>query len=92
MNDMPQDIEYRRAYGSATIKYDLALTLEGARREAGLSQQQIAKLCGVSQPYIARLERGEANPTIGNIGGLLAVAYGLRLQFRLEPLITPTVE
>jgi transcriptional regulator with XRE-family HTH domain len=27
---------------------------------------------GISQPYIARLESGEANPTIGAIGSLLA--------------------
>lgn len=81
-----EDSEYRQAYGSINIKYDLAVTLGEARKSKDLTQAQLAALAGVSQAYIAKLESGEANPTIEHIGALLA-ALGLRLKFQIRPLI-----
>lgn len=43
----------------------------------GLTQQEFAALVGVSTPQIARLERGEANPTLAT---LQAVGKPYRLQ------------
>ena len=34
------------------------------RREAGLTQEQLAERCGLSQQYLSGLERGRRNPTI----------------------------
>lgn len=84
-----QDKEYRRDFGAATVKYDLAIALVEARTQAGLTQQQLAELCGVQQSYIAKLESGEANPTVGNIGGLLAIIWR-RLRMQPIPLVTQT--
>lgn len=85
-----KDEEYRREYGAATAKYDLADVLSEARRQKGLTQQEMASLAGVSQAYIAKLESGEANPTIGHIGRILA-AIGLRLHWTLDSLIPPDI-
>ncbi len=82
-----KDDEYRREYGAATAKYDLADALSEARIQKGLTQQELASLAGVSQAYIAKLESGEANPTIGHVGRILA-AIGLRLKWSLGPLIS----
>ncbi len=82
-----QDAENRRAYGSENIKLDLALVLAEARRSQGLTQKELADLAQVSQAYIAKLESGEANPTIGHIGAILAVIW-LRIKFVPRALVT----
>jgi transcriptional regulator with XRE-family HTH domain len=52
----------------------------------GLSQQELAELCGTSQPGIARLERGASPPRVDT---LLRVADALDcelvVQFRARP-------
>lgn len=37
------------------------------RRERGLTQEQLAERCGLSQQYLSGLERGRRNPTIVTI-------------------------
>jgi transcriptional regulator with XRE-family HTH domain len=34
------------------------------RRERGLTQEQLAEICGFSQQYISCLEQGRRNPTV----------------------------
>jgi transcriptional regulator with XRE-family HTH domain len=34
------------------------------RKEAGLTQEQLAEKCGLSQQYLSGLEQGRRNPTI----------------------------
>lgn len=39
-------------------------TLKGLRKKAGKSRYQLARFCGVTEPYLLRLERGErTNPS-----------------------------
>ena len=42
-----------------------------ARKEKGLSQQQLAELAGVKQPAIARLENGSVSPSLDTLSKLL---------------------
>ena len=79
------DLEYRREYGAERAKYELAFAIAEARRDLGLTQQDLATAAGVTQPYIAKLERGDANPTIGHIGGITGAIW-LKLLLRFEPL------
>ena len=46
-----------------------------ARELMNLTQSALAELAGTSQAYIARLERGDANPTIGNVGRLFSCMW-----------------
>ena len=78
-------LEYRKSFGEATIKLNLALALAEARQAQQLRQEDLATLLGVSQAYIAKLESGGANPTIGRIGSLLAAIW-LQSKFAIEPL------
>jgi len=66
------DDEVRMEYGEELAKVNFALALIKARKEQHLTQQQLAGLLGVSQAYIARLESGSANPTLGKAGRILA--------------------
>lgn len=85
-NGTIKDHEYWRAYGAESLKLDLAFALVDARKKAELTQQQVADLTGVSQAYIAKLESGNANPTVGQVGAILGL-LGLRAVFGLQPLV-----
>lgn len=80
-----EDIEYRREFGSETAKLEAAAALADAREAAGMTQAALAERANVSQAYIAKLERGYANPTIGQIGRLLA-CMGLKPLVSVAPL------
>lgn len=80
-----RDIEYRSAFGAETAKLEMAAAIADARSLARVSQARLAELAGVSQPYIAKLESGDANPTIGRAGELFASLW-LRLTLSLVPL------
>jgi DNA-binding XRE family transcriptional regulator len=54
------------------------------RVEHGLTQTQLARLLGVQQPAIARLEAGEHEPSIATLARL---ARQLHMRFHIE--ITP---
>ena len=43
-----------------------------ARNERGVTQKQLVEMSGVSQPVIARLERGTTSPNISTVMKLLA--------------------
>ncbi len=83
-----EDIEYRQEFGSEAAKLQVAAALADARESAGVTQSALAERAKVSQAYIAKLERGDANPTIGHIGRLLA-CMGLKPSLSVAPMQTP---
>ena len=78
------DIEYREEYGSEMAKLEMAASFLIGREAMDLTQSKLAKRAGTSQAYIAKLERGDANPTIGNVGRLFGCMW-------LKPSIVPTL-
>jgi HTH-type transcriptional regulator / antitoxin HipB len=80
-----KDPEFAGLYGSECARSEYGLTLFHARQALHLTQTQLAEKLGVRQPYIAQLESGEANPTLGAAGKLLA-ALGLKMVIGVEPL------
>ena len=85
-----RDPEYVKLYGASDAKAEIAITLAEARHAAKKTQKEIAEAMSLSQPYVARLEGGEANPTIGTIGSVLAV-LGFRLVTHTQPLLPQPV-
>jgi predicted RNase H-like HicB family nuclease/DNA-binding XRE family transcriptional regulator len=69
---------------SVPTKLSLALQVRWARQDREMSQTELAKLVGVSQQAIAKLEDPDANPTIETIERT-AKALGLELEVRLGP-------
>jgi len=65
--------EFVKEYGSEVAKNEIGKTLFKIRKRMPLTQKQLSDKLGISQPYIAKLESGEANPTIGSVGEILAV-------------------
>jgi transcriptional regulator with XRE-family HTH domain len=58
--------------------------VRAARRKAGMSQVELARLAGTSQPSIARLERGLVSPTVISLDRI-ARALGAELVIDFEP-------
>lgn len=81
-----KDPEYAALYGAELTKNEFAVTLSRARLQTGITQKELAEKLSLSQPYIAKLERGDANPTLGTVGSLLA-AQGFRVIMTLGSLI-----
>ena len=90
-----QDDETRLVYGEEMAKLDFAVAVAKARKESGLTQGQLAGILDVKQPYIARLESGEANPTIGQAGKTFAAMWHRMtvqpgpLMPQVSPRVTP---
>ena len=80
-----EDAEYRREFGAEMAKLDVAAALADARGIARTTQAALAERAGVSQAYIAKLERGDANPTIGTIGRLLGCIW-MKTSIKLVPM------
>ncbi|MFN8581982.1 MAG: helix-turn-helix transcriptional regulator [Gemmatimonadaceae bacterium] len=63
----------------------VAALLVRARESASLSQRELAERAGTAQSVVARIERGQANPTLDTITRLLAVC-GFELTMGIQPL------
>jgi predicted transcriptional regulator len=79
------DPEFASLYGEECAKSEFGLALFHARKKGGMTQQELANKFGYSQPYIAQLESGEVNLTMGAAGKMLA-ALGLKMVINTEPL------
>lgn len=82
----------------AIIDSTMAITsissaLTAARTEAGLSQRQLAAKAGTAQSLVARIERGQANPTMDTITRLVdAAGFDLEITVVPKPASDPIVE
>jgi DNA-binding XRE family transcriptional regulator len=63
----------------------VAIRLIAYRSENGLSQRELAKRLGVSQPRVAELESGEKNPQIETLVKI-AAATGIEFAFDVVPV------
>lgn len=64
----------REAYEARKPVYAFAIQLAELRRQKGLSQASLAKLAGMTQPEVARIEAAESSPTFDTMARLLAAA------------------
>ena len=65
------------------IEKDLIKTLVKIREERGMTQSQLAELCNVKQPLIARMETSSHSPQIDS---LLKILIPLGYTLQIVPL------
>lgn len=53
-----KDPEFQRHLEQRRLVHEVAIVVRSMREQAGLTQAQLARMVGVSQPMIARMERG----------------------------------
>ena len=81
-----KDKEIKLAFDQSRFYLDVARLISNLREKKGVSQAQLAKTAVVSQPLIARLEKGDQRrmPTFDLIFRVLK-ALGYRLEIRAQP-------
>jgi transcriptional regulator with XRE-family HTH domain len=67
---------------------DAARALKRGRKEAGLTQRQLAERAGVPQSVIAKIESGRSTPRVDTFDRLLRAA-GQRLEFHPAAEVDP---
>jgi ribosome-binding protein aMBF1 (putative translation factor) len=77
--------KYRKAYAALEGEFVLASAVMDIRNRAGLTQAQLARKMGTTQPVVARLESGRTRPSMRTLDRL-AEATGSRLRISFEPL------
>ena len=62
------------------LEMDIIKTMVKIREEKGLTQAQLATLCGVKQPVIARLEKSAHSPQVNSVLKILSkLGYTLKV-------------
>lgn len=79
--------KYRQAYQALEKEFALASTVMDVRSRAGLTQGELARKMGTTQPVVARLESGRTRPSMRTLERL-AEATGSRLLISFEPRAT----
>ena len=79
--DQLQDQEVRAAWDASAPARALALRLVQYRVDHALTQTELARLLGLKQPAVARLESGAHMPTIDT---LLRIAEALEIEILLD--------
>lgn len=76
--------ERRRGYREAKDAFELAERVREARERLGITQLELARRIGSTQPAMARLEVGGVTPSLDTLGRI-AAALGLELVVELRP-------
>ena len=79
-------IDFKILFDEHRFYLQIARLISELRQKAGLSQTEVAKKASVSQPMIARLERGDhqRTPTFDTIYKILKV-LGYELSLSIQP-------
>ncbi|MFZ2726419.1 MAG: helix-turn-helix transcriptional regulator [Methylococcaceae bacterium] len=81
-SESANQLSQARKWVSETFYNDMP-TLASLRLNAGLSQAQLGKLCGIEQPHISRYESGKHEPSI-SVAAKMAIALNVELNLFFE--------
>jgi ribosome-binding protein aMBF1 (putative translation factor) len=76
--------KYRKAYEALEEEFVLASAVMDVRNRAGLTQEELARKMGTTQPVVARLESGRSRPSMRTLERL-AKATESRLLISFAP-------
>jgi ribosome-binding protein aMBF1 (putative translation factor) len=76
--------EFRAEWERTALARFIALEVLRHRTDRGWSQRKLGEVLGMTQPQVARLERGDVNP---NMDTLIRVASGLGIELTIN--VTP---
>lgn len=82
LNKRLKDPRFKKVWEELEPEYQIAKAVIEARLRKGLTQAQLAKKAGTTQPVISRIERGtiEPSPSISTLKRILGAA-GKKLEF-----------
>ena len=75
------DPEYRAESDRTRLAHEVAMRVVAYRAEHQLTQTELARMLGMRQPHIARLEAGEHEPSLATLSRLARV---LDMEFHID--------
>ncbi len=81
-----QNPDFRAAYEAEDQRIELVLQIIKLRQQRGMTQADLAKAIGTRQANVSRLERFDANLTLGTLEKVAqALGASLRIDLELKP-------
>ena len=79
LKEQMNDQEFKAEYEALEPEFSVIQALIDARKATGISQKQLAKLTGIHQADISKLENGSANPSLKTLQRI-AAGMGMKLK------------
>lgn len=74
----------RDAFEATSMAFRLGVMLKEARKEAKLTQEELAERTGTKKSYISRIERGLSDIQLSTYHRLIRQGLGRELKIRIE--------
>lgn len=78
-----KDTASRDKYESNSLAFRLGVMLKEARKEANLTQEELAERTGTKKSYISRIERGLSDIQISTYYKLIEIGLGKHLNISI---------
>lgn len=73
----------RDKFDKDSLAFRLGVMLKEARREARITQEQLAERTGTKKSYISRIERGQSDIQMSTFYKLIEIGLGKRLEISI---------
>jgi len=80
-----EEPEFRAEYEALEPEFVIVQAMIDARKNSGLTQEQLAALTGMAQGDISKLENGNGNPSVKTLQRL-AAAMDMKLKIEFCPI------
>lgn len=74
----------RDNYDTDSLAFRLGIMLKEARKEAKLTQEQLAERTGTKKSYISRIERGNSDIQLSTFYKLIEIGLGKQLNISIK--------
>lgn len=81
LQEQLKDSEFKAEWDALQPERAIIQAMIDARKQSGLTQQQLSERTGIAQGDISKLERGSANPSIRTLQRL---ADGMDMMLKIE--------
>ena len=85
LNERLKDESFKKEYEQIQPEMEIIKTLVAARKQQNMTQSDLARITGINQADISKLENGNRNPSL-NMLKKLAEGLGMRLKIEFIPM------
>lgn len=79
LEDSMRDPEFKREWDAQAAEREVMRQIVEARKDAGMTQAELAEACGMKPANLCRLENGNGNPSVATLSKI-AQGLGRRLE------------
>ncbi len=83
-DEQMKDEDFRNEYENLQPEFDIIRAIVDARTSLNLTQKELAKITGINQSDISKIENGTRNPSL-NMLKRLAAGMNMNLELKFVP-------